>query len=427
MKTFTELAEEVNQISIQSVIEDSAGCRFTGYGANLKCHSPLRSNGSLGSFNINTVRNCFHDWKLNVIGGPIKFYMIYFNIGFVDAVKELARRYNKGSFYGRPSAAIAPQILKVPEVKVNLNLDLIDKVYKIFLSLCNLNDEDFEYLLSRGLSKEEIDHYQFKTFPRRTLPFRKEFEELVEKEFGKTEILFDVPGFFRKKKEIFSFFYYSGIIIPVRNINGLIVGLQIRKKDCTENKYVWFSSVSCLESDPKYTYEKDGLGPGSPIGHIPSKEASKNLFVTEGFFKAIAIEKRYKSPVNTVQGVTNWKSMLADTNKILEKYPNLNRIMIAYDADMCYNTNVLVQASKLGNALKEKMNIRVDILLWNVEYGKGFDDLLEINSANERKIKALDIEIFSSLVKKIEEEVTEDMTKEQTKEIFDKYMSDYIN
>ena len=227
--SFEELSLKCNSLPIKEVLE-SVGCVFSGSGPNLKTISPLRPSGSLGSFNINVPNNIFHDWKLDVVGGPVKFYMELYGISFVDAVKRLAKDFNLGYFSGRISTDVERKVLTIPQVKKQLNLQLIDGVYRIFLDMLTLSEEDSALLKLRGFSDEEIESYGFKTFPRRLLSLRNELEAKVAEKFGTADVMFEVPGFFKKEGEPFSFGYQSGIIIPCKDHEDRIVGLQIRKR-----------------------------------------------------------------------------------------------------------------------------------------------------------------------------------------------------
>jgi hypothetical protein len=374
-KSFKELAEEANSLPIKEVLEGK-GCVFTGYGPNLKCPSPLRDESSLGSFNINVPMNIFHDWKLDIAGGPVRFYMELYNIPFVDAVKRLASDFNLGNFQGRPDAATEKSILTVKTTKKVLDIELMDTVYNIFLDMCSITEEDKSILKLRGFDDEEISRYKFKTFPRRVINFRKELEAKVKEATGTADSLFSVPGFFKKEGEPFSFGYQSGIIIPCRNYENKIVGLQIRKRDNSPNKYVWFSSAYCLKDDADNSYVADGLSPGSPIGFELGRYKSK-IFITEGFFKAVKIRKTYGMSALSIQGVTNWRPIMKSVEGLKKLYPKFKGVIIAYDSDMCYNINVLTQAANLGDELV-KNDIDVTYALWSYsENTKGIDDLIE--------------------------------------------------
>ena len=200
--TFGDLAQQCNALPIKEVLE-GVGCVFSGVGPNLKTISPLRPSGSLGSFNINLPANIFHDWKLDVVGGPVKFYMELYGISFVDAVKRLAKDYGLGSFSGRISNDIEKKILTVPTAKKSLNIETMNTVYQIFLDMLTLSEEDAALLKVRGFTDDEIVKYGFKTFPRRLLGLRNDLEAKVKEAFGTSDALYEVPGFFTKEGEPF--------------------------------------------------------------------------------------------------------------------------------------------------------------------------------------------------------------------------------
>lgn len=425
-KSFKELAIEANSLPIKEVLEH-IGCVFHGSGINQSCLSPLREQASMGSFNINVSFNIFRDWKLDVYGGPVKLYMLYYGLEFVDAVKKMSNDFNLGGFQGRVTENIKFKILNPVLSRPPLDNVVIDKVYRIFLKMLELTSEDRNMLICRGFTDEEINEYQFKTFPRRTISFRKKLIQEIEKEFGTANVLFDVPGFYKKKDEIFSFSYLSGVIIPCKNIDNQIVGLQVRLRDKNADcKYLWFSSANCLKDDPKSNgvYERDGLSPGSPIGFERGKY-TKKMFITEGFFKAVSIRKRYDMSVFSIQGVGNWKPLINIIEKVEKDFPKFKSVVIAYDSDMCYNLNVLNQAYKLGLSLMEK-NIGVEYLLWEFdENTKGIDDLIECHNDIRTIAKQIEFFVFEKGIVEINKEVDMNSTPEEVnlsyrKHIFEK-------
>lgn len=417
-KSFFDLAEEANNIPIRLVLE-SVGCIFKGTEPNLKCLSPFRSNPSMGSFNINTVKNIFHDWSIDLAGGPIKFYMEYYNLNFVDATKKLAEEYQLGSFYGRISEKAKMRILKPKYEVKKLNLELIDKVYRLFLSMITLSDEDKKFLIGRGLSDEEIEKQMFRSYPRRTISFREKFEEAVIEKFGTTDVLFEVPGFFKRKNEHFSYAYAKGILFPSINWKNQVCGLQVRNV-----RYFWISSANCLAKDEKETFERDGLSPGSPVSFIESKW-TKKMCLTEGLFKSLAIVKKWKMSTFSIQGINNWRAFVKELPQIKEKYKDLSGLVVFYDSDMARNLNVLNQALKLGEEIS-KIDLKVEYSVWKYdEKTKGIDDL--IHSVNEPKsmIKVLKFEEFKKVVDLINEEFKEEI--ESKNEIDKEKLNNFFN
>lgn len=360
---FYELSKKVNELPIRNILERE-GVDFHGRGTNLKAKSPFRQTGNIGSFSINTDMNIFHDWKLDIVGGPVKAYMVLYNIPFKDAVIKIAQNNGIDTDYeGRFSRRVEKVVLTVPKVaKKKRDPKLVHEVYSIFLGCSSLNKDDQEYLLGRGLSKKEISELGIKTFPRRTRQFFDTFFTKIRRRFGNEQIIFEVPGFGEENGRL-TFPSYSGIVIPIKNPAGIIVGLQIRKKK-GEPKYVWLSS----------SFLKYGSSPGSPPHWMPIQEKRNGLVITEGVFKANTVYRRYNVNVVSVQGVSNWKQLVEQIKE--QKDLKGKRVVIAYDSDISKNFGVYSQALKLGNALKSDHNLKY--LLWKyTKETKGIDDLLE--------------------------------------------------
>lgn len=418
---FAELTEVVRSLPIKEVLEKNGVVFKNGNGVNLQALSPFRKDAHFGSFNINTNMNIFHDWNLDICGDPIKFYEVFFNLEFVDAVKKLGEDFGI-SYEGRITKRKIRQVLP-PKKEKPLDLDKISFVYNSFLDLISLSDQDRLYLKNtRHMTEKEIDFFRLKTYPRRNILLRKSLEEKVITKYGSTNVLFEIPGFFKKEGEIFNFPRNDGIIIPQNDEKGRTVGIQIRlrKSNPTSSKYFWMSSINC-RTDNSFKAVKNGRSPGSPMGVIYTKnKAAKEMFITEGFFKAYTIVKTFRRPVAIVNGIGNWRSHYKDVIEGLKKnYPQLKRVIIAYDADMCYNYNVVRQAAALGVTISKTFPLEVCVLYWNEKNGKGIDDLIYNNSDYKHLIRSIPIKEFQVLYEKMKNEMNNDTTKEETKVIFD--------
>jgi len=87
-----------------------------------------------------------------------------------------------------------------------------------------------------------------------------------------------VPGFYIDKDGEWTIHFSnksSGFLVPVRNMDGLIVGVQIRLDHPYDGrKYIWLSSAG---------YQM-GTSSGSPV-HLSGNPGEKTVFVTEGPLK----------------------------------------------------------------------------------------------------------------------------------------------
>ena len=374
MATFNDKVKFAKSLPIRTVCTDIGGVDFRG---RRYAQSPLRKQTGKGSsnFSIDENRNVFRDWGYpvasgNASGDPIDFIRYLLNVDFGPAVEYLWDWYHKGDIE-RPVAtkSFAPQARREAE---DLALDKLSLAYEIFLNLAILDDRSKAVLRARNLSDEEIDYYGFKTFPKRLIK-----GELTNKLNENGIQPASVPGLYVRndaKKEA-SFKFYDAIVIPVKTVDNYVAGLQLRFFNTGEGpRYIWFSSSNCTGTE----YVFDGKPPGTPLGFVDKVlKNERTLFITEGMFKAIAINKCYGCPVISVQGVGNFNGIEETLHKVFEKYPRINRILIAYDADFIGNVNVTAHAVRLYETMRTEFpGMKYEYLMWDEEKGKGFDDLI---------------------------------------------------
>lgn len=162
------------------------------------------------------------------------------------------------------------------------------QIYLAFLSLLDLEEKHLRNLLSRGLSKEIIGGNMYRSIPTDPSKRRKVINELS----GQFD-LSGIPGFYTKNNRWqIANCRYSGILIPVCDMNNQIQGLQIRfddppskiieKSDGTKIKkngerFRWFSTGG--------EYYENGTGISSYI-HVVGDIKCDTLHLTEGPMKA---------------------------------------------------------------------------------------------------------------------------------------------
>ena len=160
---------------------------------------------------------------------------------------------------------------------------------------------------------------------------------------------------------------YKGIGFLCRNADGKAVGIQIRRDTVKEGeqRYVWFSSTFA---------QKDGSGAssGSPGGFIPGTKEKPSICITEGRFKAEKIAEKGNDCIY-VSGVSTWKSVLPILEKIRK---GRNVVYLMFDADMMGNVAVHRQLVAFENELSTKYHFQTRLIVWGIDNGKGFDDLV---------------------------------------------------
>lgn len=179
--------------------------------------------------------------------------------------------------------------------------------------------------------------------------------------------------------------------IPVRNIDGKIVGMQVRNMQHETNgyaKYMWVSSSSNF----------NGTGAGNPlpinVAVAPildtSKKAVKDwlyngrktVILTEGILKSIVTAELLPTVYSTDElrkigtvvlgngGVSQWRQFLPTLQQL-----NAKRVIIAYDMDYENNAQVKQARNDLIKELLKAKDYEVCVANWNDQY-KGIDDFL---------------------------------------------------
>ena len=152
----------------------------------------------------------------------------------------------------------------------------------------------------------------------------------------------------------------KGIVVPVRDLAGRIVALQIRRDVVTDGpKYVYLSST-------KY----DGPSPGSPV-HVPLGivKPVEKVRVTEGFLKADVAYALSGVPTIGLPGVASWKPCVP-----VLKEMGCKAVVLAMDADAKDNPNVAQALAAIDDGLKAE-GFAIELEQWPAPH-KGIDDAL---------------------------------------------------
>lgn len=236
-----------------------------------------------------------------------------------------------------------------------------DRIYRAFLARLRLSSGHRAALRTRGLSDAEINRRGYRTLD---LAGRARVVcELVET-FGADDVA-GTPGMFRKGEAGRSWWTCAGspgLLIPVRDLDGRIAAMQIRRDDPGGGpRYVWFSSPRHL-----------GPGPGAPC-HVPLSPVDGRhpaiVRVTEGPLKGDVASSLDPDRILTiaVPGVATWRAALPVLSTLAPA-----RVRLAFDADAWTNPHV---ARSLVDAAKgiEAAGFNLEIERWHG--AKGIDDL----------------------------------------------------
>lgn len=388
----SELIDRIHEVPISEVV--SMKMELIHSGGQHKGLCPFHDDKTIGSFVVTNKKGLFKCFSCSAGGDSIKFVAMHDGVNYVQSALKIGLALNMLS--DREYESLSKRKIDQATVQ-NYERKALDKfqpnpvaddetlnyVYSIFRkgqTLADsaeptLSDEHRQLLQKRGLSEEDIERYGYFTMPNRYA--MKGIKIALRRRGQDEDILLNVPGFYRDvAADKVTFSPIKGIGIPIRNVKGQIVGIQVRRDDKKEGeqRYRWFSSAFA-DNDDSNKFE-GGSSPGSPLDIIyPSEVNSRTVFITEGHFKAVQLTKRYGCISISVQGVTSWKSVAEALKSISQSYP-LKYVYIAFDADMAYNFAVSLQSRKMSDDIKKNLDIQVVYVQWDTRYGKGIDDML---------------------------------------------------
>jgi len=213
--------------------------------------------------NINAKKNVFRCCICGVNGGMLELYSKINKISNAEAYGEICEILKCDKSISAESGNHSSQL------PCHAGSDAIHQSNSMLLSLLTLADPHKDFLLSRGLSPEQIARFNYKSVP----AFGQ--KQLCTKLLESGCVLEGVPGFYLDHGEWNIKPRAPGILIPVRGIDGKIAGMQIRlNQPINKREYIWFSSPDL----------DGGVSSGAPI-HFIGDPAAKRIYVTDGILK----------------------------------------------------------------------------------------------------------------------------------------------
>ena len=296
--------------------------------------------------NINLRKDVFRCPRCGFSGGVLDLYAFYAKIPREKVLEELLDRKGQTLYPRQP----------LPEVEENPLTGVEERhaTYTALLQSLTLASDHRENLLSRGLSPEEIHRLGYKTTP--VLGFSSLAKRLREKGL----YLAGVPGFYKNQSQWTLKIPGRGILIPVRDVQGQIQGLQVRLDNVEKRKFRWLSSNGLEE----------GCGTKTWV-HLAG-EPRPLVLLTEGPMKADVIHFLTGQTVLAVAGVNS----LSQLKPALEKLQaaGMEKVMTAFDMDNLINPHVRAGQENLAHLL-DQCGISYGTYLWDPQY-KGLDDYI---------------------------------------------------
>ncbi len=321
-----------------------------------------------GKMNLNLTKNV---WRCNYCGeggGMLALYAQVYGISKSDAYQQICEALQTGDHapaYTPPSKTELPE--EVPQSE-QASQQTIHQTLTALLSNLTLTEAHRKHLhTKRGLTDAQIEQFGFKSTPAPYL-CRAVTERLVKQ--GHT--VQGVPGFYVNDNGKWTVKFHqrtSGILIPVRNVDGLLCGLQTRldkpikdkddKPGKTGIKYLTLSS----------TGKKMGAAAKCPV-HFVGDPLSRVVYVTEGALKADVAHALTGRTFAATIGANNTGGL--DGLFAFLSRNGTEEIIEAEDMDKYSNDAVSKGASKVCR-LAAKYGMTCRRLVWNPNY-KGIDD-----------------------------------------------------
>lgn len=306
--------------------------------------------------NINLQKDVFRCPRCGFSGGVFDLYAQYTGISRESVRDALVARLDVQGEIPKPKVQ---KITAVPECPPT-DIDTRHATYSVLLSKLSLASDHRENLLSRGLSPEEIQRLGYKTTP--VVGMAAVAKQLQAEGY----YLAGVPGFYRKKESGQWTFIQPqrGMLIPVRDVEGRIQGLQIRRDNATRRKFRWVSSAEDRDGKPLL----DGCRALGWV-HIAGPLRSVVILI-EGPMKADIVHFLTGQTVIAVAGV-NSLSQLEPVLLSLREH-GVEKIMTAFDMDFLVNPHVQNGYDNLVRLLADT-GFAYGTYIWDPAYN-GLDD-----------------------------------------------------
>ncbi|MCC8163473.1 MAG: DUF3854 domain-containing protein [Lachnospiraceae bacterium] len=257
-----------------------------------------------------------------------------------------------------------------------LSVEVRDHTYTHYLHYLTLSDDHFQQLTKvRGLTPPQIEAFGFKSVPmmgKRTIP------EALQDEGCR---LLGVPLFYQKDGCVLeNLGQGKGFYIPVRDLGGRILGLQIRL-DEGKTRYIWVTSWS-----DRYLMKAGSNLAGIPkFHHVGFAEARKAGTVpvfglTEGPLKAdICTSLGYPYPMIALCGLSNQLGLYEELKRLRDEYglktvqdfTDMDKFALPRPGEKNY---VKEHCDTICRKIRE-LGLRIERYSWDQRY-KGFDDFL---------------------------------------------------
>lgn len=315
---------------------------------------------------LNTTRNIFRCVLCGEKGNSVSLYAKLEGVSNRQAFQALSEDARIFRFPKQP-------LSKKPAEREPSSLAVRHSTYHEMLMHLQLSPKHKADLLSRGLSEERIEHNMY-----RSLPASESARRLLAGILSDFHTLEEIPGFYVKDGQ-WTIAGCSGLLIPYRDKDGLIQGLQVRLDDETNpaRKYRWLSSRGMAHGTRSRSYI-----------HVTGNLSAKTAYLTEGGLKGdVASFLDHDALFLCFAGVT----ATAGIKEVLLSMKNIEEVVVALDMDKLMNWRVQRAMENLMDLIRDLPGLHVRLMNWNMSF-KGVDDFYKArNDAMSHGVNILDM------------------------------------
>ena len=315
---------------------------------------------------LNTTRNIFRCVLCGEKGNSVSLYAKLEGVSNRQAFQALSE---DARIFHFPK----PPLSKKPAEREPSSLAVRHSTYHEMLMHLQLSPKHKADLLSRGLSEERIEHNMY-----RSLPSSESARRLLAGILSDFHTLEGIPGFYVKDGQ-WTIAGCSGLLIPYRDKDGLIQGLQVRLDDETNpaRKYRWLSSRGMAHGTRSRSYI-----------HVTGNLSAKTAYLTEGGLKGdVASFLDHDALFLCFAGVT----ATAGIKEVLLSMKSIEEVVVALDMDKLMNWRVQRAMENLMDLIRDLPGLHVRLMNWNMCF-KGVDDFYKArNDAMSHGVNILDM------------------------------------
>jgi hypothetical protein len=296
---------------------------------------------------LNTERDVYKCFLCNASGNSVSLYARLRNVSNAGAARDLLRGSNVYQMPSVPKTRVQPEREPKP-------LRERHAVYAAMLEHLTLSDVHRANLRGRGLSDERIYRNGY-----RSLPESRRSKLMLSDMLSMSHDLDGIPGFYRDGNR-WSLAGMPGILIPYRDCDGMIQGLQIRLDDdnTAKRRYRWLASTS----------RSHGTKCGTHI-HVTGNLSSDTAYITEGALKGDTASFLDGDALFVCIAGIDATGGLSDTLRHL----SARSVVVALDMDKASNPRVQEAVRRISAKVAALQRVNTSVANWDVRY-KGIDD-----------------------------------------------------